>query len=338
MKYLFILFFSILLSTTSDSQCLDVFDRTCDCPTENDSLVIYNNALKVYEFYEKDPNYVKLKTEKLKTKQMLKNCFYNLEDAVDSFTNRFMLREQVLSGVDLPHVLMPRDGKNIPISDYYQYLDEYRFYEREFENGILNTTSPFPLYDVRIAPLIVNSYENRTSYDDFNGDFVNVALYVPVTIKPVRLLSDSEKVLRKKALEGYVFLKPDVKKVTNINTSTKDSTGKKIPRKINLPQNKPSTLDDVEIKNSSIEYVPPVVRKNYTSPPPNSVPMYYYSSPGNGTLMGYIIGRKFRKYLPTDEYYWALPKWLKEFLNNDKELEKYLKLQLGGWYEGLYTK
>jgi hypothetical protein len=51
-----------------------------------------------------------------------------------------------------------------------------------------------------------------------------------------------------------------------------------------------------------------------------------------------MVNRKFRKYLPTDEFYWAMPKWLKDFLNNDTELEKYLRFNLGGYYDGLYKK
>lgn len=332
MKFIIKLIFFLLLSLNSKSQCYDVFDRPCECPTENDSLVVYNNALKVYEFYEKDPNYVKLNTEKLKTKQLIKNCFYHLEEAVDTFSNRFLLREQVLNGADLPHVLLPRNGKNIPLSDYYLYIDEYRFYQREFENGILNTTSPFPIYDIRISPLIINSYENRTSYDDFNGDFVNVALYVPVTIKPVRLLTEKEKEIRKKVLEGYVFLKP--KPIQN--TQIKNSEPTKTINKVVIPKKTVSASDTTEIK--TVDYTPPTVQKKFTYPPSNAVPMYYYNSWGAGTLMGHMIGRKFRKYLPTDEYYWAIPKWLKDFLNNDVELEKYLKSQLGDYYGGIYTK
>jgi hypothetical protein len=319
MKKIISLIISTAIFYSVNAQCLDLYGRNCDCPTENDSLVVYNNALKVYEFYEKNPDYILLKSQRLKTKQDVLNCFYQLEDALDSFMIRWNLRERVLNGEDLPHVLLPRDGKNIPKDDYYRYVDDYRFYQRELENGILNLSSPFPIYDIRISPLIVNSYENRYSYDEFNGDYVNLALYVPVTVKPVSLLTEKEKEEREKILRGSIVIKKNQK-----NTSVK-------PTKANRRMS-----DTTLLENSKIKYIPPPIEKRFTYPPSGSVPMYCYNYYGAGTLMGYLVGRKFRKVLPTDEYYWAVPKWLKEFLSNDKQLEDYLKIQLGDYYGGLY--
>jgi hypothetical protein len=319
MKKTLSLIISLMIFYNSNSQCLDIYGRNCDCPTENDSLVVYNNALKVYEFYEKNPDYVSLKSQRLKTKQDVLNCFYQLEDALDSFMIRWNLRERVLNGEDLPHVLLPRNGENIPKDEYYRYIDDYRFYQREFENGILNLSSPFPIYDIRISPLIINSYENRYSYDEFNGDYVNIALYVPVTVKPFRLLTDKEKEERQKILGGGIVVKKSIK-----NTQDK-------PRKTNRV-----IADTTLLESSRINYIPPAIPKTFTYPPSGSVPMYYYNYYGAGTLMGYLVGRKFRKILPTDEYYWAMPKYIKELLSNDAELEKYLKIELGGYYDGLY--
>lgn len=308
------------MSNITYSQCFDIYGRESDCPTENDSLVVYNNALKVYEFYEKNPDYVKLKSVRLKTKKEVLNCFYQLEGAVDSFKRLRQLRERVINGEDLPNVLLPRDGKNIPMDEYYIYIDPYRFYQRELENGILNIKSPFPIYDIRIAPLILNSYENRFSYDEYNGDFVNVALYIPVTVKPYKLLTDSEKIIRTEILKGVI-----PKKILQTKPKSK-------PKPIKPPK------DDSPLKSADIDYIPPTIKKEYkyTKPPPNSIPIYYLTSYNSGHLMGYMVGRKFRKYLSTDEFYWAVPKWLKDFLNNDTELEKYLKNKLGNYYNGLY--
>jgi hypothetical protein len=313
----------LLMSNISYSQCLDVYGRETDCPTENDSLVVYNNALKVYEFYEKNPDYVKLKSVRLKTRQEVLNCFYQLENAVDSFNVLRQLRERVINGEDLPKVLLPRDGKNIPMNEYYIYIDAYRFYQRELENGILNVNSPFPIYDIRISPLIINSYENRFSYDEYNGDFVNVALYIPVTVKPYKLLTDSEKVIRSEILNGSI-----PKKILQPKSKPKSK----------FKPVKPSPQDNLPLESAGIYYIPPSVRKEYkfTVPPPGSIGLYYLTPYGGGYLMGYMVGRKFRKYLSTDEFYWTVPKWLKDFLNNDIELEKYLKNKLGKYYGGLY--
>lgn len=311
----------LFISLNANSQCIDVFGRNADCPTEEDSLIVYNNALKVYEFYEKNPDYTKLKTTRLKTKQDVINCFYQLEDALDTFNIRWLLRERVLNGEDIPSVLLPRNGKNIPKDNYYVYIDNYRFYQRELESGILNTLSPFPLYDIRIAPLVINSYENRISYDDNNGDFVNVALYIPVTVKPFRLLTDSERIVRENILRGIKLKPSPVKTIKPI-----------------IPKIKSKNIDTTLLPSNNLTIILPTYIKEYihTYPPNNAIPVYYINPYGGGWLIGYMIGRKFRKFLSTDEFYWSLPKWCKEFLKNDLELEKYLRIKYGGYYNGFY--
>jgi hypothetical protein len=49
-----------------------------------------------------------------------------------------------------------------------------------------------------------------------------------------------------------------------------------------------------------------------------------------------MIKRQFRKFQPTDEYYWALPKKVKAFLNDDSAVEKYIGEKFGGYYDGYY--
>jgi hypothetical protein len=246
---------------------------------------------------------------------------------VDSFIVLRQLRDRVINGENLPNVLLPRDGKNIPMNEYYVYIDDYRFYQRELENGILNINSPFPIYDIRISPLIINSYENRFSYDEYNGDFVNVALYIPVTVKPYKLLTDSEKIIRTEILKGII-----PKKILQPKTKIKPKP------ELKSKPTKPLPKDDSPLESANIDYIPPVIRKEYkyTVPPLGAVGIYYLNQYGGGYLMGFMVGRKFRKYLPTDEFYWAMPKWLRDFLNNDIELEKYLKNKLGSYYDGLY--
>jgi hypothetical protein len=331
MKKLLVYLVLWAISISANAQCIDIYGREADCPTENDSLVVYNSALKVYDFYEKNPDYVKLKSVRLKTRQDVINCFYSLQEAVDSFQIRWQLRERVLKGEDIPSVLLPRDGKNIPIDQYYQYIDMYRFYQRELESGILNVNSPFPIYDIRIAPLVVNSYENRYSSDGYNGDFVNVALYIPVVVKPYRLLTDSEKVVREKILKGVVPNKviPKTKKVVTPTPPSKEVVKKLI---------KDTTL----LASANIDFVLPpigqtvIINKKPKPIPWGATPIYYQHPTGSGWLMGWMVGRKFRKFLPEDEFYSSLPKWMVDFLNNDIELEKYLRIKWGGYYDGIY--
>ena len=318
-----------ILSTNVSAQCTDVFGNIVECPTENDSLAVYNNALKVYDFYEKSPSYRKLSSKKLRTRQDVLNCFYSLQDAVDSFRTLWQRREQVLKGADLPGVLLPRGGRNIPVSDYYQYIDAYRFYQRELENGILNTNSPFPIYDTRINPLVVNSYNNEMGYDDFNGDFVNVALYIPVTIKPFRLLTDSEKILRQKVLSGIIPNKVIPKNIK------KDKPKSLIP-----PPNKRITSDTTLLPSANIDFdTIRLVKKDeiiFGKVPSDGIPIYLWEDTGGGWIIGWMVKRQFRKFLPTDEHYWSLPKRIKAFLNDDAAVEKYLRLKYGDYYDGYY--
>lgn len=332
MKYLLCFTILVSLAFTSKSQCIDIYGRQSDCPTADDSLVVYNNALKVYEFYEKNSDYVKIKSIKLKTRQDVINCFYALQDAVDTFNVHWQLRERVLKGEFIPNVLLPRDGKNIPISDYYQYLDAYRFYQRELENGILNVNSPFPIYDIRIAPLVVNSYENRYGRDGFNGDFVNVALYIPVTVKPYKLLTDSEKVVREQILKG-VIPKKIVPKTTKVITPTPPPKAE-IKKIIN---------DTTPLPAANIDIILPPVQKQVKGKtgklPSNAIPYYLRTGNGGGCLIGWMCGRKFRRYLPTDEFYnEAVPNSVKEFLDDEIQLDKYLRIQFGAYYSGFYEE
>ena len=64
--------------------------------------------------------------------------------------------------------------------------------------------------------------------------------------------------------------------------------------------------------------------------------MYYYNEYSSGWLMGWMVGRKFRKFLPTDEYYEYLPQYVRDLLNDEIKLDKYLKMKWGGYYDGIY--
>jgi hypothetical protein len=342
MKIIFKVVFLLCLSLNCFPQCLDFFGRNVDCPTENDSLAVYNNSLKVYEFYEKNPDYVKIKSVRFKTNQDVLNCFYSLQDAVKEFKQRFELRERVLNGENIPSVLLPRNGKNIPLSDYYVSIDDYRFFQRELENGILNTKSPFPLYDYRIAPLVVNSYENRYGKNEFNGDFVNIALYIPVTVKPYRLLTEEEKKEREIILKGVIspnIIKPKTvdKKITPLTELKRITNDTTILPTANIEYTLPTI--NKQIKDTTIVLVDTmkiVTVAKFKPIPSGAIPIYYYNSWGNSWFIGHMVGRKFRKFQPGDEFYWVLPKSIKDFLMNDEAIKFYLEQIYGKYYDGIY--
>jgi hypothetical protein len=318
MKILLLILLFFIISTDLSSQCLDIYGHTVECPTIDDSLVIYNNSLKVYSFYENNKAYKKISSIRLNTKLDVTNCFYKLDSSLDNFKMIWQKRERRLAGENLG-ILMPRNGENIAVEEYYQKIDEYRFYQREFENGILNITSPFPMYDTRIAPLVINKYINYTANDYNNGDEVEIALYIPVTVKPYSLLTEDEMKLRQKILgvkPKYVTSNIFPKRKVIMKT---DSVVK--PMYLVKPNKKDSILEPSEFKY-------PLFNGNITNP-------IYASNGYTSCLIGWLVGRKFRKLKPEEYVQFAVPLYGRELLQNEKELDKTLRIKFGEYYQGI---
>jgi hypothetical protein len=297
---------------------LDVYGHNVECPTIDDSLVIYHNSLKVYAYFENHKDYKKISSVRLNGKIDVTKCFYRLDSSLDNFKILWQQRERFLAGERLD-VLMPRNGENIEIEEYYQRVDDYKFYQREFENGILNTVSPFPMYDIRIAPLVVNTYLNNYG-TEFNGDQVEIALYIPVTVKPYILLTEDELKVRQQLLG----VKP---KYVNSNIFPKRRV---IMRKDSLV--KPMYFVNTIKKKDSILapsiYKYPIFAENFS----NSI---YASNGITSCLIGWMIGRKFRKIKPTEYNQYAVPSYGRQLLENQKELDKTLRIKFGEYYQGL---
>lgn len=316
---LFLSFLLVSLSyfTESSAQCLDVYGHSIECPTIDDSLVIYNNSLKVYSYFENNKEYKKISSIRLNSRIDVTKCFYRLDSSLDNFKMLWQQRERMLAGEKLD-ILMPRGGENIEVELYYQRVDDYKFYQREFENGILNTTSPFPMYDIRIAPLVINKYINNYG-TNFNADEVEIALYIPVTVKPYILLTEEEIKLREKILG----VKP---KYVNSNIFPKR---KMIMRKDSLV--KPMYALTHTKKDSVLApspYTYPLFQENFTNP-------IYASNGYTSCLIGWMIGRKFRRIKPKEYAQFAVPLYGRELLENEKELDKTLRIKFGEYYQGL---
>lgn len=315
MKKILIILSILLLSTKLSAQCLDVYGHNIECPTIDDSLVIYNNSLKVYSYFENNKDYKKISSIRLDSKLDVTRCFYRLDSSLDNFKLLWQQRERLLGGEKLD-ILMPRGGENIEIELYYQRIDDYKFYQREFENGILNTASPFPIYDIRIAPLVINKYINNYG-NDFNGDEVEIALYIPVTVKPYILLTEEEIKLRAKILG----VKP---KYVNSNIFPKR---KMIMRKDSLVR--PMYAIRHAKKDSILEPSPynyPILYENFGSP-------IYASNGYTSCLIGWMIGRKFRRIKPKEYAQFGVPLYGRELLQNEKELDKMLRIKFGEYYQ-----
>lgn len=320
MKNTLIILSFLLLSLSyfkASAQCLDVYGHNIECPTIDDSLVIYNNSLKVYSYFENNKDYKKISSIRLNSRIDVTKCFYRLDSSLDNFKMLWQKRERMLAGEKLD-ILMPRGGENIEIELYYQRVDDYKFYQREFENAILNTTSPFPMYDVRISPLVINTYINNYG-TEFNGDEVEIALYIPVTVKPFILLTEEEIKLREKILG----VKPKYV-ISNIFPKRK-----MILRKDSLV--KPMYAIRHGKKDSILEpssYNYPILYENFGSP-------IYASNGYTSCLIGWMIGRKFRKIKPKEYAQFGVPLYGRELLENEKQLDKTLRIKFGEYYQGV---
>jgi hypothetical protein len=316
MKYILLLL-TLFIFTKLPAQCLDIYGHNVECPSIDDSLVIYNNSLKVYSFFENNKSYKKISSIRLNSKLDVTRCFYKLDSSLDNFKLLWQQRERFLNGEDL-QILMPRGGENIDVELYYQRIDDYRFYQREFENGILNTDSPFPMYDTRIAPLVINKYINNYS-DEFNGDEVEIALYIPVTVKPYNLLTEDEMKLRQKILG----VKP---KYVTSNIFPKRKVIMRTDSVVKTIHSVKSNKKDSILEPSEFKY--PTFSGNITNP-------IYASNGYTSCLIGWLVGRKFRKIKPNEYSQFGVPLYGRELLENEKELDKTLRIKFGGYYQGL---
>ncbi len=110
-------------------------------PTSNDSLALYNNAILVDKFY-KDNNYI-VGANKYEKKRDL---FKNLEEDRKNF-----------------NALSSDPKYKYKLEDFYKNINDYQFNQRESQMGFLNLDAPMPLYDTRIKPTTVKTYESLDS-------------------------------------------------------------------------------------------------------------------------------------------------------------------------------
>lgn len=303
----YIIFILLLLqSSFLFGQCRDVFDNNVSCPTMDDSLVVYNNAVKVYEYYEHNKSYLKTRSQQLESISDKKQVYESLEEAKRMF---FIIRREVKKLSESEKKFTAGRPsikyKDITYKDYYEEIDEYRFFQREMENQIVNINAPSPIYDSRITPILINEYKNIDSSDIYFGDLVNIPLYIPVIVKPFSLLTSSELALRNEIL-----------KIVPIVTLDKTY----FPKKVVVVRH---SIDRDTIK----------IEKNN---PFDGIPIYAYNELGSGALVGFLVNKKFVKIQTSDYEKYAVPNFVRELLKNDNELNKMLKIKFGGYYLGLY--
>ena len=311
----YILCILLLLQTLSlDAQCKDIYGNNTDCPTENDSLIIYNNAIKVVEFYNNNTSYKLTSSKEITESSEKKTVFEDLRQARRMFN--IIRRELATMKDDKFSAGKPSAGyKDITYSQYYSEIDENRFYQRELENQIVNAEAPISMYDVRISPVYVNTYTCVDSASVYFNDLVNIPLYVPVIVKPFALLTEPELLIRNKIL--HIVPKPPVPKR---NVETRDSTNTIVIKKVinNVPKD-------------TIIQVP-----DYYKLKPDGLPIYAFNGYGSGGVIGFMVGHRFKRLDRSQYGDYAVPFFARELLANDVELDKYLKVKFGAYYEGFY--
>jgi len=319
MKHIITFFIGILLFSSVKSQCKDLYGVKSDCPNEQDSLLVYNNAIKIFDFYENHKGYQKIRTKQLTSISDRKNVFDDLATARRMFS---IIRREVAAMSAKTKKSKPSNYKDITFGEYYQEVDEYRFYQRELENQIVNKAAPMTLYDVRIGPILVNEYKCLDSTDSHFGDLVNLPLYVPVTVKPYTLLTEDEVRMRNEILKLIdVDYQPIVinKQYLKLDTST-NRVG------ISKVMIVDSSKKVITITKNNIE-IQPIL----SYPCSSGVPVYAYSDI-TGTIVGFVCDRYFIKIKPNEYNQYAVPKWAQEILENEKNLKTLIKRKFGDGY------
>lgn len=143
-------------------------------PTYEDSLALYENALLVKDFYERNKRYAKDPSRR----QPISTLPKRLEQSLAGMQNKERRNYTTSTIVD-----GKRQTVVVPVSDFNKPLVENpnQYYQREIENNVLNMNAPMALIDKRIPPNLVRFYKEKI---DKNPDLVTVATYDPEQIRP----------------------------------------------------------------------------------------------------------------------------------------------------------
>lgn len=276
------------------SQCADVYGKRATCPTTKDSLAIYNNATKVYDFYNNNTNYILVKTKEIISDFDKAAVFNNLKEAKKMF---FVIRKQMnvcaAPNKNAAKLKLNKKYKDINYLQYFDEVDEHRFYQREIENQIINIEAPITFYDDRIAPLLVNEYKCIDSTNIYYGDIVNIPMYVPVVIKPYNLLTPVELALRNKLLHIEVM-----------------------------------TITSNSIETETKYFV---IDESTESKIISGMPVYFYNENGSGSIVGFLKNRRFRKLKPHEYAAYVVSKSAQAMLQDDERFKKWIKQMYGDY-------
>ena len=95
------------------------------------------------------------------------------------------------------------------------------------------------------------------------------------------------------------------------------------------------TADENILRNEILHITPKKLPKQDKNLVIEGYPVYMAYEYGGGTLIGFLVNRKFRKIKPKEYKKFAVPKYAQKCLENNEELDKMLKIQFGAYYKGL---
>jgi len=337
---------AMMLPFFAHSQCTNVYGRRVDCPTVQDSLVLYNNAVKVQEFFETNKLYVKTRTVKIVNEDEKRDIFNKLQQARSIFV---LIRNEKLNAAqeDKFESTKPNPNyKDITYRDYYHEIDEYRFYQRELENQIVNKEAPAPIYDNRVCPVVVNEYKCTDSNSVFFGDIVNIPLYIPVIVKPAAMLTSAEKTTREEILRTeYNIPAPPKKEKTIVKVTAPAEKAPAPDHKKAEPvivKTEPEPVKQISVETSVVET--PAVKQETNSvatipskPVENIVyerkglPVYYFNGAGSGSIIGFMDNGNFRKVRREEYKELMVMKYAQDLLENEEKFKTWLRIQYGGY-------
>lgn len=337
MKYTLVI--AMMLPFFAHSQCTNVYGRIVDCPTVQDSLVLYNNAIKVQEFFENNKLYAKTRTVKIVNEDEKRDIFNKLQQARSIFV---LIRKEKLNAAQEEQFASTKPNpnyKDITYRDYYHEIDEYRFYQRELENQIVNKEAPAPIYDNRVCPVVVNEYKCVDSASVFFGDIVNIPLYIPVIVKPAAMLTSSEKITREEILKNDYNIPavPSKPKQTLVKAEPVKPvvTAPVAVSVAPAPEMKVPVKTDVVIPEVKKEAPPVAVIPTVPAEKPvyerKGLPVYYFNGAGSGSIIGFMDNGNFRKVRREEYKELMVMKYAQDLLENEEKFKTWIRIQYGGY-------
>ena len=187
--------------------------------------------------------------------------------------------------------------------------------------------APASIYDLRIAPIVVNEYKCLDSNNVHFGDMVNIPLYIPVAVKPVALLTPAEVVLRNEILD-----KKPVPVVEEKEEQPIAVTVQPIEQPVAIVEKEEVKIETQSQARKTVENpIPETIPSSVVAKPADyiGIPLYYKNDYGGASIIGFLNNRKLIKIRPEDYKAYGVPKFAQELLENEEQLAKWFKMKYG---------